>query len=69
MRQSQDEGSFCRHRLVEELAPQGERGGASGEEGKSKKQMEEAQEKEKSRRDQTELVRAKYLVSFPNEML
>lgn len=31
--------------------------------------MEEAQEKEKSRRDQTELVHAKYLVSFPNEML
>lgn len=26
-------------------------------------------EREKSRRDQTERVRVKYLVSFPNEML
>lgn len=73
-RDSQGEGSLFRHRPLEkrelpreEDIREEESKGKGGREQKAKERGEG--EREKSRRDQTERVRAKYLVSFPNEML
>lgn len=72
MRHSQGEGLLCRHRLLKKRAlPKEEeekrslRGGEKGQKAKGGGKGG----KEKSRRDQTEQVRVKYLVSFPSEML
>lgn len=72
VRHSQGEGLLCRHRLLKKRAlPKEEeekrslRGGEKGQKAKGGGKGG----KEKSRRDQTEQVRVKYLVSFPSEML
>lgn len=72
MRHSQGEGLLCRHRLLKKRALPKEKEEKRSLKGGEKEQKAKGGgkgEKEKSRRDQTEQVRVKYLVSFPSEML
>lgn len=72
MRHSQGKGLLCRHRLPKKRALPKEKEEKRSLKGAEKEQKAKGGgkgEKEKSRRDQTEQVRVKYLVSFPSEML
>lgn len=73
VRHSQGEGLLCRHRLLKKRAlpkeEEEEKRSLRGGEKEQKAKGGGKGEEEKSRRDQTEQVRVKYLVSFPSEML
>lgn len=72
VRHSQGKGLLCRHGLLKKRAlhkEEEEKRSLRGGEKEQKAKGGGKGEKEKSRRDQTEQVRVKYLVSFPSEML
>lgn len=73
VRQSQSKGSLFRHRALEkrELPREDIREEESKGEGEEERKAKERGkgERERSGRDHSEHVHAKYLVSFPNEML
>lgn len=72
MRHSQGKGLLCRHRLLKKRVlpkEEEEKRSLKGREKEQKAKGGGKGDKEKSRRDQTEQVRVKYLVSFPSETL